>query len=72
MKKQKEFRELSVNRRKAIVAFLDPDVTCIADIAEKTTLQVNTLIKFTGEADFMRILQNAKRALDTTGAGPDV
>jgi len=64
MKEEKEFRELSPNRRRAITACLAPDVTCLNDVAEKLNLHVNTLIKFTGEADWMQILQDAKAAQD--------
>jgi len=67
----KDYRDLSVNRKRAIKVFLDDDVTCIADAAEKLDLHFNTVMKFVSDPDFLRILQSAKQALDSTGAGPD-
>jgi len=68
----KDYQDLSKNQKRAIRVMLDdPEAKCIADVAEKTGLHFNTILKYVSNPDFLRILQSAKRAMDSIGAGPD-
>ena len=69
----KKYENLSKNQKRAIRVMLDdPTVTCLSDVADKLDLHFNTIVKYVSDPDFLRILQSAKRAMDSIGAGPDV
>jgi len=61
---RKELKDFSLNKRKAILAILDPNNISVGDVAEAAGLKVNTIIKYCGQEDFIRIITDAKRALD--------
>ena len=60
----KTFREISRERKKAIRAILDPENVSVGHVAEAAGVHANTIIRYTQEEDFMRILLDAKKALD--------
>ena len=63
-KPNKTMDQMNPNRQKAIKALLDPKNKCLADVAEATGLHVNTLIKYCSEEDFLKIVTDAKKAIN--------
>jgi len=59
----KKLSEMSRERKVAIRALLDPKNETIQDVAEVTGVHANTVIKYTSEDNFMKILLDAKKAL---------
>ena len=63
-KKMRSFADLKWNEKKVIKAILDPANECVNDVAIATKLKPETVFRYLGDPDFIKIVQDAKKAFE--------
>ena len=64
--KENVYRKMSFNRVKVIKAILDPRNISIGQVADVAGVQVETVLKYCGEEEFIKFVRDTKETIANT------